>query len=191
LEFRKVGGGSYVLGRCYISSEGESLLRVHFFGGDGQQAAQVEEVVLEPAPEGKQVVQKKGQALTLMARDATLWGRELRYEPDPKKDCLGYWTHASDWAEWGFQIVDAGTYSVKAFQGCGKGQGGSRVVVRVNGKSLPLDVTDTGGFQNFVPVEVGQVSFAAPGNYRLSLSAEKKAAKAVGDFQKVMLEREP
>ena len=31
----------------------------------------------------------------------------MRYEPQPNKNVLGYWTNAADWADWEFEVADA------------------------------------------------------------------------------------
>jgi hypothetical protein len=37
--------------------------------------------------------------IRLHAKDARLNARTMRYEPQPNKNVLGFWTDASDWAE--------------------------------------------------------------------------------------------
>src|SRR5882672_4803279 len=73
-------------------------------------------------------------AVLLQASNAVVHGTMLRYEPLTNKNCLGYWTKAEDWAEWTFEIPQAGEFVVEVWQGCGKGQGGSDVAVEVGGK---------------------------------------------------------
>ena len=45
----------------------------------------------------------------LHAKDARVHGQTLRYEPQPNKNVLGYWTNADDWADWGFELATAGS----------------------------------------------------------------------------------
>lgn len=121
------------------------------------------------------------------ARDAIVHGHLLRYEPQPNKDTLGYWTDENDWASWEFEITDPGTYAVEILQGCGKGNGGSTVHIAVDNQVLNATVEDTGGFQNFVERNVGRLKFAKPGRYTLEVKPMKKAAKAVMDLRSVTL----
>src|SRR6185312_2007526 len=55
--------------------------------------------------------------IRLHAQDARVHGRTLRYEPQPNKNVLGYWTNADDWADWEFEVKTAGTYEVEVQQG--------------------------------------------------------------------------
>src|SRR4051794_30446852 len=66
-------------------------------------------------------------SLLLHAKDVIVHGQTVRYEPEPKKNTVGYWTNAADSVEWQFDVPAAGTYAVEILQGCGKGSGGSTV----------------------------------------------------------------
>ena len=74
----------------------------------------------------------------LLARDAQVHGTKLRYEPEPFKNTLGYWTEAADSAEWTFDAPEAGRYEVEVHQGCGGNNGGSEVEVRARRADAPL-----------------------------------------------------
>jgi arylsulfatase A len=130
-----------------------------------------------------------GRALPieLHSSRAKVHGKQLRYEPEPRKDTLGYWTDAADWAEWPLRIDRPGVYHVIVLQGCGAGQGGSQVVVSLAGQTLPFTVKDTGHFQNFVERDIGQVRIDRAGDYTLAVRPLKKAAAAVMDLRSVTL----
>ena len=108
----------------------------------------------------------------------------MRYEPAEKKQCLGYWVNPMDWAEWTFEVTEPGIYEVELWQGCGKGQGGSDVQVKVNGEKFAFVVEETGNFQNFVPRRVGKIKFASPGSYSLEVRPQNKKAGAIMDVQR-------
>jgi hypothetical protein len=127
------------------------------------------------------------ETILLHARDAAVHGRTLRYEPDPHKDTLGYWTDAADWASWQFGVNHPGTYAVEILQGCGKGSGGSEVEFRSAGRVLRVTVEDTGGFQNFVPREIGEFDFDRAGTYTLEVRPVTKPGLAVMDLRQVTL----
>lgn len=83
-------------------------------------------------------------------------GEKIRYEPQPYKNTVGYWTGAKDSATWYFKLDKPGRFSVAILQGCGKGQGGSTAIMRFSrplqdaaDQSLDFDVLETGHFQNF------------------------------------------
>ena len=126
-------------------------------------------------------------SITMHARTARVTGTQLRYEPLPHKETLGYWVDAGDTAIWQFTATKAGTYTVEVFQGCGTGQGGSVVEVQVAGQTLKFTVQDTGGFQQFVPRNVGTMKIDKPGRYTLTLAPRTKSRAAVMDVRQVVL----
>jgi hypothetical protein len=126
-------------------------------------------------------------SLVLHARDAVIHGQTVRYEPEPHKNTVGYWTDARDWVSWSFDVTRPGTYRVEILQGCGKGSGGSKVDFAVAGEVLPVTVQDTGGFQNFVTREIGRARFEKPGRYVLTVTPKEKPGLAVMDLRQVTL----
>jgi arylsulfatase A-like enzyme len=125
--------------------------------------------------------------ITLPAKTADVHGVQLRYEPLPHKNTLGFWTRAEDWASWDFEVHKPGAFGVQLLQGCGKGQGGSTVEVAVAGQTLTAQVEDTGGFQVFKPRDIGRVTLDKPGRYTLTVKPKHKAAAAVMDLRSVVL----
>ena len=93
--------------------------------------------------------------IRLHAKDARVHGQTLRYEPQPNKNVLGYWTNADDWADWEFEVATAGMYEVEIQQGCGKGSGGAEVAVEIDDQTLTFTVQDTGHFQNMILRTIG------------------------------------
>jgi len=124
--------------------------------------------------------------LLLHAKDASVHGSTVRYEPVPQKNTLGYWFKQEDWASWEFEVTKPGTYEVEVLQGCGKGSGGAEVEVTAGGKALTFTVEDTGGFQNFVPRKIGTVTLPA-GRQTLTVKPKTKPGMAVMDLRQVTL----
>ncbi len=125
--------------------------------------------------------------ITLPARTAAIHGVQLRYEPAPHKDTLGFWTRADDFVSWEFTVNRQGTFAVEALQGCGKGEGGSEVEFDFGSRKPRMTVADTGGFQNFKARPVGSVTLAEPGRYTLTVRPLRKAGSAVMDLRAVTL----
>lgn len=122
----------------------------------------------------------------LHAQDARVHGDTLRYEPQPNKNVLGYWTNAGDWADWEFDITHAGTYEIEVQQGCGSGSGGAEVAVEVAGKSFKFTVQDTGHFQQMIQRVIGEVSLPA-GHYTIAVKPQTKPGVAVMDLRRVVI----
>jgi arylsulfatase A-like enzyme len=129
----------------------------------------------------------KDGTIALHARTAEVHGTQLRFEPLPHKNTLGYWTQADDFATWEFTTTKPGKYSVEVLQGCGKGQGGSDVEVTIGDEKLKFTVEDTGHFQNFKSRAVGDVTIDKPGRHILTVKPIKKAAAAVMDLRMATL----
>ncbi|MSU41616.1 MAG: N-acetylgalactosamine 6-sulfate sulfatase (GALNS) [Pedosphaera sp.] len=121
------------------------------------------------------------------SRTAQVHGRQLRYEPLPHKDTLGYWVDQEDWASFEFTTDKPGVYEVEVLQGCGKGQGGSVAAFAVGDQRLEMTVEDTGHFQNFVPRVIGRVTLKDAGRHTLTVRPVKKAKAAVMDLRSLTL----
>lgn len=145
---------------------------------------------LTPAPEGRENLGESGGKVILNSRDATVRGQTLRYEPDPKKQCLGFWSNANDRAEWSFTIIRPGVFIVEIDQGCGVGHGGSPAYVACEDQELTFEVEDTGHFQNFKTRKLGRLTLAGDGKHVLQVGAHGKANGAVMDVREIRLLRE-
>lgn len=128
-------------------------------------------------------------SIVLDASAAIVHGKTLRYEPEPHKNTVGYWTDPKDWASWQFEVKGPGDYDVDILQGCGKGSGGSTVDFSAAGKTLTVTVQDTGGFQNFVTRRIGRFHFDKPGEYTLTVKPAHKPGVAVMDLRQVTMTR--
>ncbi|MDB4614481.1 sulfatase [bacterium] len=137
----------------------------------------------------------------LPAHRALVYGEKLCYEPLPHKNTVGYWVNKTDWAQWRIKIDKPGTYEIRIQQGCGKGQGGSKVDVHLHPaypsvqefKSPPdestfqFTVEDTGHFQNFKWRTIGQLTAERTGWYSLQLKPNQIAKNAVMDVRAMSL----
>ena len=125
--------------------------------------------------------------IVLHSSKATPHGEKLQYEPIEKKNTLGFWVNAADWAEWKFVVAQPGTFTIHLWQGCGTGSGGAEVVVVCNGQTNTFTVKDTGHFQNFEEREIGEISFKEAGPQTLELHAKTKPGVAVMDCRQIIL----
>jgi len=179
--------GAMVLGTAYIPKKGDYPVTIMTGEVANDESFQVKAVEFTPAPENELLGQSIDGSIQLEAKTATTFSTNMRYEPDEKKNCLGFWTNVEDWAEWNFDVSSPGKFKVEIVQGCGADQGGSEVAVLVNDKTLKFSVEDTGGFQNWKTVDLGTVDLTHAGEHKLAVKPLSKAAKAVMDVQKVVL----
>jgi hypothetical protein len=140
-----------------------------------------------PNPDYAPNAPDKEGVIVLPARTADVHGVMLRYEPLPHKDTLGYWVRVDDWADWEFDVREPAEFRVEGLVGCGQGSGGSLVEFRAAGQALKLTVPETGGFQQFMPQQLGRLSFDRPGRYRLEVRATSKPGPAVMDLREIRL----
>ena len=137
-------------------------------------------------PATRPVRQSDDGTILLHARDVTIHGTTVRYEPQPNKNTVGYWTRKEDWVSWDFNMTHGGQFEVIVLQGCGKGSGGSDVAFSIGNQTLKMTVQDTGGFQNFVERKIGKVELK-PGNHVLTVKPLTKPGLAVMDLRSVTL----
>ncbi len=131
--------------------------------------------------------QNKDGVITLPGRSAKVHAIQLRYEPLPHKNTLGFWVNKDDWAEFEFTVAKGGTFTVEVLQGCGKGSGGAEVELAIGEQKLNFTVKDTGGFQAFEARDIGEVKFDQPGRYTLTVKAKTKPGVAVMDLRQIVL----
>ncbi|MCE9556080.1 MAG: hypothetical protein K8T91_22255 [Planctomycetes bacterium] len=175
------------LGNVAIPAAGPLKISVRCREMVGGAVMNLKAVTLIPAGEGTLPVQAADGTVTLHAKDVTIHGVQVQYEPKPEKNTVGFWTHATDTVSWEFSISKAGKFDVQILQGCGKGQGGSKAVIEVAGQELPVTVEDTGHFQNFKPRIVGAITLDKPGKYVLKVVPTHKAGVAVMDLRELRL----
>ena len=132
-------------------------------------------------------VQADDGSILLHARDVTIHGTTVRYEPDPHKNTVGYWTRKEDWVSWEFDVKRAGKFNVVMLQGCGKDSGGSEVEFSIGHQALKTTVEETGGFQKFVSRSIGAVDLSV-GTHTLCVKPLTKPGLAVMDLRQVTLE---
>lgn len=155
-----------------LSYPAKILMKTH-----GRPLIATEPHTANPAPNGE---------LVLSAHHATVHGEKLQFEPQPYKNTVGYWVEEDAWAEWRLNVTLPGRYQVRILQGCGQGQGGSQVELRVQDRTVRFEVLETGHFQNFIWRDLGEVELTA-GSTTLSLKPTKLAKNAVMDVRQIRL----
>ena len=131
--------------------------------------------------------QKPDGKIALLATNATVHGKTIRYEPQPHKNKIGYWTKAEDWVSWDFKVNAPGKFDVTLTQACGKGSGGSEVAFTVGEQTIKDVVPDTGAFTNWVQRTIGSFSFSSPGTYTIWVKPITKPGLAVMDLRAITL----
>jgi hypothetical protein len=171
------------VGSVYVQIVEPLSLRLNIKAVSGKGEARIKSITFKPAPEGRPILQEGSGPILLLAKDAITHSVAMRYEPSEKKNCLGFWTNPHDWAEWEFELKRSGVYAVELSHGCGKGSGGSDVVVEVARRELPFVVQDTGDFHIHATNRLGEVRFEKAGKYSLAVKPRNKKGVAVMDVE--------
>jgi len=174
-------------GNVYVEKPGTYPFVLYIGSTGAESGFELHEVAFVPAPEGPAPEQAEDGSIVLEAKSATTWSENMRYEPKPEKNCLGFWTSEDDIAEWQFEVVKPGRYKVTVVHGCGTGSEGSEVVVKLGTQELKFTTQDTGGFQNWQEAQVGEVEIKSAGPQRLVIDPVNKVKNAVLDVHKVLL----
>lgn len=145
--------------------------------------------LMDKAVQGRKPVLKSPEGtITLHAADVQVHGKNIRYEPEPHKNVVGYWTEVDDWAEWKLQIPEDGDYEIELQYGCGGGNGGSRVAIICGDQTSELTVKDTGHFQNMIYEQIGTWNLKK-GETTLQVRPKSKSNIAIMDIRKIVLRR--
>jgi arylsulfatase A-like enzyme len=147
-----------------------------------------------PNPNYKPNPPGKDGSITMHARSALVSGTQLRFEPLPHKNTLGFWVNKDDFATFEFTAEKPGTFTAEVLQGCGQGSGGAEVELilgepgaSATGATLTFTVQDTGGFQNFEARAVGTLKVEKAGRHTLTVKAKTKPGVAVMDLRQIVL----
>ena len=120
-------------------------------------------VVIETVlPDAKGVV-------TLVPDTAELHGDQIKTEQQGATPNIGFWDRADEWVSWKVKFAAAGAYTVSA--SCATTNAESEFVLEVvpvsadsaRGQQLAGKATQTGGWGNFRPVDLGQLEIKQPG----------------------------
>lgn len=138
--------------------------------------------------DGSEVIQgTKDGVIFLPAKLAKTSGDNLRYEPQPHKNTVGYWSNVNATAEWRLSAPQMGSFEVDILQGCGSGHGGSTVEIQIGKESRTFVVEETGHFQNFIWRTIGTVDLNTNETITLKLTPKSKPGGAVMDVRAVRL----
>ena len=105
--------------------------------------------------------------VTLPAEEAVIHGETARCQPGNGRQNIGYWTNASDWVSWDFQVKTPGKFDVEISLACAAGAEGSDYIVTVAKRTLKGKVESTGDWGKFATRSLGAVTLPDPGRYSL------------------------
>lgn len=131
--------------------------------------------------------QKSDGSIVLLATNAVVHGKTIRYEPQPHKNTIGYWTKAEDWVSWDFKVAKPGKFEVMLTQSCGKGSGGSEVNFSIGAQMIIDFVPETGSFTTWTNRTIGTFTLGRAGEFQINVKPVKKPGLAVMDLRAITL----
>jgi hypothetical protein len=145
--------------------------------------------LMDQAVRGRKSILKSPEGtVTLWASEAKTHGKNIRYEPEPYKNVVGYWTEVDDWAEWQFTVPEDGEYEIEMQYGCGGGNGGSRVNLVCQDQTIEFTVKETGHFQHMIYEPLGALNLRM-GKASIEVRPQNKTNVAVMDIRKIVLRK--
>jgi arylsulfatase A len=133
--------------------------------------------------------QRADGRIVLLATNAIVHGKTIRYEPQPHKNTIGYWTKLEDWVSWDFEVHTPGTFNVTLTQSCGAKSGGSKVVFAIDEQSIQDIVPETGSFTTWTNRSIGVFNLRTAGTYTITVKPQSKPGLAVMDLRAITFVR--
>jgi hypothetical protein len=115
------------------------------------------------------IAQSPDGSFDLHASRAIVHGETMFYEKTAKKDNLGRWIEAAEWASWKLNVARPGRYKVRlTYASPG---GGSTFTIGTGTQKLSAQVQGTGSFEEFKEFELGELQIARAGRVELEVRA--------------------
>ncbi len=122
---------------------------------------------LAPAPDAQ-------GNLRLLADDAELHGDQIGTEERDGQPNIAFWDKAGEWASWTARFPQAGVYKVSASSASPSSP--SEFVIEVAGQRLTGQGGQTGGWENFKEVSLGQIEIKQPGDLVIAIRPKDAAS---------------
>ena len=105
--------------------------------------------------------------LTLGAAVAELHGDQIKQEEQGGQPNIGFWDRADEWVSWKAQLPKTGKFKISV--SCASLNPDPEFVVEVAGQKFNAKAPQTGGWDEFKTVEVGQVEIKQAGELAIAI----------------------
>jgi hypothetical protein len=167
------------------SSENGLVLSLPLQAPDALSSTVVVRLQGAPDIETMPILQDADGSVALRASEAALHGGTVQYESGGDHDNIGYWTDASDWAEWEFKLKSAGQFAVTAETAA---EASGSFEISIAGQKLRGESPVTGDYTKFVPIKLGTIDLSAPGRIVLAVHPIKEGWQPM-NLRSIRLER--
>ncbi|HEY5914243.1 MAG TPA: alpha-L-fucosidase, partial [Verrucomicrobiae bacterium] len=114
------------------------------------------------------IAQAADGTIVLPAKEASMHGDQIQYEPGEHRDSIGFWTKPDDWADWEFVVAKPGKFELTAEIAA---MGKSAVVVAIGSLKSKAETPNTGDYGKFEQVKLGSLEIKSSGKATLSIRA--------------------
>jgi len=133
------------------------------------------------------------EVIYLHSKEAKVFGPKMptqaKYEhrPDGSRDNIGFWLNPAEYVTWPFTPKESGSFLVVASIACPRESAGSDYSLEVAGQTFVRTVPDTGGWDKFVPFQLGVVDLDGGKPYTVVVRFKEKRSGALMNLQAVTL----
>jgi alpha-L-fucosidase len=146
-------------------------------------------VVFKIETSGSATILSEADVISLSADAAVLDGDRIQTETKYGRSNIGYWDDPAESAHWLVRITRPGLYLVRGEFAAASAP--SKLTLRCRRTELTCDVPKTAGWDKAQSVEIGTLTFDAPGVYHLSVRpASPETWKAVNLYQLKLIRME-
>jgi alpha-L-fucosidase len=114
------------------------------------------------------IVQDYDGSIVLAGSEARLHGDTIKYESNEQRDNIGFWTEASDWADWQFTVNKPGKFDVTAEVAAPEA---ASIELSVGDQKTQGKITATGDYGRFRRMRLGSLEIAEKGKTTLAVHA--------------------
>jgi mono/diheme cytochrome c family protein/glucose/arabinose dehydrogenase len=148
-------------------------------------AAELTDAIEVPADDPSRIIRPDEQGeLTLPARLATTYGRELAYRPS--LDILAPWRREQDIAEWRVEVPRGGAFEVRVTLAADDASAGDRFAIECETSNTTGVVQSSGGYDRFREYECGKIVLRA-GSNRIVMRPEGALKRELADVRALRL----
>ena len=123
--------------------------------------------------------------LNFSASDATLHGDNLKLEERGGKPCIGFWDNGDEWISWNAQTTKPGKYKVSATVATVFDD--AEFAVAAGGEMLATNAPNTGSWDTFQTIDLGQIQVKQTGDLTVKVSAKDPASWKAINLNSVQL----
>jgi len=131
------------------------------------------------------IISVSASDLKLTTKEADIVGDGAVYEPHNL--CVGSWEDEETVVKWQIKVKKAGTVKIICNQAAMKRSEGNRYQVIIANSEVTGQVIDTGGWDRFQSVELGQIIIPEPGIYSVVVRSLPKRTLAVMNLRSISL----